>query len=135
LASIENAGSGIDRQLTNLPPRNLDLVEVVMSLAEAATSSTRNQQLAGMLLIPGGTFRMGSDRHYTEEAPVHRITVSSFDQRNRSARCRLLLSPPRVGSHWVVLAFRDHLDEGEAITSRRLSVDRHEDLAKGRIKR
>ena len=24
----------------------------------------------GMVLIPGGTFRMGSDRHYLEEAPV-----------------------------------------------------------------
>jgi formylglycine-generating enzyme len=32
----------------------------------------------GMIAIPGGTFRMGSDRHYPEEAPVHRVTVSSF---------------------------------------------------------
>ncbi|MFT3813026.1 MAG: formylglycine-generating enzyme family protein [Acidovorax sp.] len=32
----------------------------------------------GMVLIPGGTFRMGSDRHYPEEAPVHRVTVGSF---------------------------------------------------------
>ena len=28
----------------------------------------------GMLRIPGGTFRMGSDRHYPEEAPAHRVT-------------------------------------------------------------
>ncbi|HUI11892.1 MAG TPA: SUMF1/EgtB/PvdO family nonheme iron enzyme, partial [Xanthobacteraceae bacterium] len=28
--------------------------------------------------IPGGTFRMGSDRHYAEEAPVHRVTVDAF---------------------------------------------------------
>ncbi len=28
--------------------------------------------------IPGGTFRMGSDRHYPEEAPVHRVTVDGF---------------------------------------------------------
>ncbi|MGO4526917.1 formylglycine-generating enzyme family protein [Microvirga sp. 2MCAF35] len=31
-----------------------------------------------MLWIPGGTFRMGSDRHYPEEAPVHRVTVDGF---------------------------------------------------------
>ena len=31
-----------------------------------------------MVLIPGGTFRMGSDRHYPEEAPVHRVTVDGF---------------------------------------------------------
>ena len=33
---------------------------------------------ADMVRIPGGTFRMGSDRHYPEEAPVHRVTVDAF---------------------------------------------------------
>ena len=33
---------------------------------------------SGMIRIPGGTFRMGSDRHYPEEAPVHRVTVDGF---------------------------------------------------------
>src|SRR6476660_1606863 len=32
----------------------------------------------GMLYVPGGTFRMGSDRHYPEEAPSHRVTVDGF---------------------------------------------------------
>jgi formylglycine-generating enzyme len=32
----------------------------------------------GMVYIPGGTFRMGSDKHYAEEAPVHSVTVDSF---------------------------------------------------------
>ena len=31
-----------------------------------------------MAFIPGGTFRMGSDSHYPEEAPVHRVTVDGF---------------------------------------------------------
>jgi formylglycine-generating enzyme required for sulfatase activity len=31
-----------------------------------------------MVWIPGGTFLMGSDRHYPEEAPVHQETVSGF---------------------------------------------------------
>ncbi|MCC6891020.1 MAG: formylglycine-generating enzyme family protein [Hyphomicrobiales bacterium] len=32
----------------------------------------------GMIWISGGTFRMGSDNHYPEEAPVHRVTVDGF---------------------------------------------------------
>src|SRR5690606_29779854 len=31
-----------------------------------------------MVWIPGGTFLMGSDRHYPEEAPVHRVRVDGF---------------------------------------------------------
>ena len=33
---------------------------------------------AGMALLPGGTFRMGSDRFYPEEAPVRTATVGPF---------------------------------------------------------
>jgi formylglycine-generating enzyme len=31
-----------------------------------------------MIWIPGGTFRMGSDKHYVEERPVHRVDVDGF---------------------------------------------------------
>src|ERR1044071_9942087 len=31
-----------------------------------------------MIWIPGGTFRMGSDKHYPEERPAHRVTVDGF---------------------------------------------------------
>ena len=34
--------------------------------------------LSGMRSVPGGTFRMGSDVHYPEEAPAHRVTVDGF---------------------------------------------------------
>ena len=31
-----------------------------------------------MIQVPGGTFRMGSDHHYPEEAPSHLVTVDPF---------------------------------------------------------
>ena len=31
-----------------------------------------------MMWVPGGTFLMGSDRHYPEEAPAHRVSVDGF---------------------------------------------------------
>ena len=34
--------------------------------------------LGGMIHIPGGTYRMGSDHHYREEAPAHRVSVDAF---------------------------------------------------------
>jgi sulfatase modifying factor 1 len=55
-----------------------DLIEVLVSLADAVSSSADNRHHVGMLFVPGGTFRMGSDRHYPEEAPVHRVTVDGF---------------------------------------------------------
>ena len=33
---------------------------------------------SNMVWISGGTFRMASDRHYAEEASVHRVTVDGF---------------------------------------------------------
>jgi sulfatase modifying factor 1 len=32
----------------------------------------------GMVWIPGGIFLMGSDKHYPEERPSHRVTVEGF---------------------------------------------------------
>jgi len=57
--------------------------EIVMNLALTKSSSDYGQSFdhpagEGMLYVPGGTFRMGSDRHYPEEAPVHRVTVDPF---------------------------------------------------------
>src|ERR1700760_4824300 len=37
-----------------------------------------DRQTDNMVRISGGTFRMGSDHHYPEEAPAHRVTVDDF---------------------------------------------------------
>ena len=35
-------------------------------------------EFVGMVRIPRGTFMMGSDKHYPEEAPAHEVTVDAF---------------------------------------------------------
>jgi sulfatase modifying factor 1 len=50
-----------------------------MTLLEADTERiAEDRQTDNMIQIPGGTFRMGSDHHYPEEAPTHRVSVDSF---------------------------------------------------------
>jgi formylglycine-generating enzyme len=46
----------------------------------ARTNETRHghAQSSGMVWLPSGTFRMGSDRHYPEEAPAHEVSVDGF---------------------------------------------------------
>ena len=41
-------------------------------------SSSAPDSLDGMIYLPGGTFRMGSDHHYPEEAPAHSVAVDSY---------------------------------------------------------
>lgn len=47
-------------------------------LADDVDVATRPGDRPGMRWIPGGTFRMGSNQHYPEEAPVHRVAVDGF---------------------------------------------------------
>jgi formylglycine-generating enzyme required for sulfatase activity len=44
----------------------------------ACVSFSDDPDHPGMVWIPGGTFAMGSDKHYPEEAPAHRVKVSGF---------------------------------------------------------
>jgi formylglycine-generating enzyme required for sulfatase activity len=56
--------------------------EAIMDSFSAASEAAREAGGAppdqDMVWIPSGTFRMGSDRYYPEEAPVHRVTVDGF---------------------------------------------------------
>ena len=51
--------------------------ELVMSSANSDAAPGAPPH-AGMLWIPAGTFRMGSEEHYPEERPVHRVSVDGF---------------------------------------------------------
>jgi sulfatase modifying factor 1 len=45
---------------------------------ERSDRQTGDSPSGDMVWIPGGTFRMGSDHHYPEEAPAHRVAVDGF---------------------------------------------------------
>jgi formylglycine-generating enzyme len=45
---------------------------------ERIVTQAEDDPTRDMIWINGGTFRMGSDRHYPEEAPSHRVTVDGF---------------------------------------------------------
>src|SRR4051812_6596303 len=52
-------------------------LNIITSTRPRSTAS----EIAGredMIWIPGGTFRMGSDTHYAEEAPAHGVKVDPF---------------------------------------------------------
>ena len=45
---------------------------------EPSGTGERGAPHPGMVWIPGGTFQMGSDDHYPEEAPTHQVSVDGF---------------------------------------------------------
>jgi sulfatase modifying factor 1 len=49
-----------------------------MPLAVPEQNGRDDPQPATMARVSGGTFRMGSDRHYPEEAPAHNVSVDGF---------------------------------------------------------
>ena len=57
----------------------------------------------GMVWLPDGTFRMGSDRFYPEEAPVHRVTVDGFWIAAPGAKC---LADPSAAQITAMVAAR-----------------------------
>src|SRR5262245_38991473 len=49
-----------------------------MTAGMLISRASAHQARDDMIFIPGGIFRMGSNRHYPEEAPVHRASVGGF---------------------------------------------------------
>ena len=58
-------------------PGNATLSEACSKLPEVAPQPGE-PPFEKMVWIPGGTFLMGSDKHYPEEAPAHEVTVDGF---------------------------------------------------------
>src|SRR5450755_3507100 len=48
------------------------------SVAPAPPAAADAPHAGDVVWIPGGTFRMGSDKHYPEEAPVHTVRVNGL---------------------------------------------------------
>lgn len=53
-------------------------IKRAQTAAEAHRANPSQDSTAGMVFIPGGEFLMGSNRHYPDEGPVHRVSVDGF---------------------------------------------------------
>ena len=58
--------------------RTLSNVKIAEIRPRAKPGPPGPPPFADMAWIPGGTFRMGSDDHYPEERPAHRVAVDGF---------------------------------------------------------
>ena len=59
-----------------VPSFQVDIMQPESAIAAVSPVSLRQQQ--DMVWIPGGSFLMGSDKHYPEEGPSHRVSVEGF---------------------------------------------------------
>ena len=63
--------------MTNRPSA-LRLAVLDAEVERTPANDPNEAPFPGMAWIPGGTFVMGSDAHYPEEAPAHPVTVDGF---------------------------------------------------------
>jgi formylglycine-generating enzyme len=83
---------------------------MVQGLAKTRSEKSREASpTTQMLFIPGGTFRMGSDRHYPEEAPVHRVTVDGFWMDRTPVTNRQFREFVRATGHVTMILLANHL--------------------------
>ena len=69
-----------------------------------------------MVWIPGATYKMGSDKHYPEERPVHRVSVDGFwidrfpvtnERFARFVEARFLPIPRSIPARCLTCCIRD----------------------------
>ena len=86
----------------------------VTSIERTKSTRVRKAPFANMVWIPGGTFMMGSNDHYPEEAPAHPVTVDGF----------------WMDQYTVTNAqFSRFVEETNYVTSAHGPTDRHLDLS------
>jgi formylglycine-generating enzyme required for sulfatase activity len=61
-----------------MPTSTIDATTIEPPTAATRVAPPGLPPAKDMVWIPGGTFRMGSDRHYREEAPIRLATVAGF---------------------------------------------------------
>jgi sulfatase modifying factor 1 len=59
-------------------PEDFELNDSLLSTATPAKAAPGPAPDEGMAWVPGGAFLMGSNDHYPEEAPAHRVLVNGF---------------------------------------------------------
>ena len=65
--------------LATMSPRLLSLMLLLLAGgASRGDDRPSGEAPQGMVWIPGGTYTMGSNDHYPEEAPTHRVSVNGF---------------------------------------------------------
>ena len=50
----------------------------MLDTTEEINKERKTLHQENMVFIDGGSFMMGSDKFYSEEKPVHKVTVDSF---------------------------------------------------------
>ena len=57
---------------------NGEIVDRHTRSAQCLTESLGERIELDLVLIPGGTFKMGDNRHHQDEQPIHQVTLSAF---------------------------------------------------------
>jgi formylglycine-generating enzyme required for sulfatase activity len=84
---MSSVGKSVNSDLANLTTCTFETVSVDSNgeiiVRQSGSASCLTERLAvdvslDLVLIPGGTFMMGDDKHHQDEQPIHQVTLSPF---------------------------------------------------------